>query len=127
MEPGYCRELFITATSQAKALAAKISNGVDEKPEIIQKGIVSKDLFAELFSVMAKFMGKSYSANENCTLCMKCIRNCPQKNISARKGKIVFGFDCMMCTRCIHDCPAHAIEYSRKTYRQYRVQDCLVP
>lgn len=127
MESGYCRELFVAAASQARTLAGKIHAGVDEKPEIAQKGIVSKDLLAELFSVMAKFMGRSFKANQNCTLCMKCVRNCPQNNIKKSKDGIVFGFDCMMCTRCIHGCPAHAIEYSKKTYRQYRIQDYTTP
>ncbi len=125
MKDERCKELFQEARTQIGKVADSIHNNSYTKTEIISKGIPSKDLLAELFSVMAKFMGKSYSANENCTLCMKCVKNCPQKNISPKNGKIRFGFNCMMCTRCIHGCPANAIEYSKKTYQQYKASAYL--
>ena len=83
------------------------------------KGILGKDLLAELFSVIAKFMGKSLSADDSCIQCMKCVNHCPQANIRLSNGKIVFGKDCMMCTRCIHGCPVNAIAYKGKKFPQY--------
>lgn len=121
MEEDYCKTMFADARKQITRLANSIQRGDFSHPEIVSKGILSKDLFAELFSVMAKFMGKSLLANENCTLCMKCVNQCPQKNIRFKNNRIAFGFNCMMCTRCIHGCPAHAIEYAKKTYPQYRI------
>jgi len=119
MEDEYCKKLFMEAGKQVKLLVETLKNNNFTRPEIENKEILSKDLMAELFSVMAKFMGKSFRANQNCTLCMKCVKNCPQKNIKRKNDKIRFGFNCMMCTRCIHGCPSNAIEYSKKIYKQY--------
>ncbi len=51
-----------------------------------------------------------YRVDRNaCTQCGKCIRNCPQQNISQKKGKIRFGHHCDMCMRCSFYCPHNAI------------------
>jgi len=126
MEKAYCRELIVQAQGQVKAWAETLSTAQTPLP-FEAKGVLGLDLMAELFSVMAKFMGKSFRANENCTLCQKCVRECPQKNISVRQDRIHFALDCMMCTRCIHGCPAHAIEYNKETYPQYRLRDSFDP
>ncbi len=123
MDDDYCKKLILDMKSQVGEFVESIIQGSHTPPVIVEKGILSKDLLAELFSVMARFMGKSYKANEDYTLCMKCVKNCPQRNIAKKNEKIVFGFDCMMCTRCIHSCPANAIEYSGKTYKQYRLRN----
>jgi len=119
MDDTYCKNLFNDAKKQISKLVESITSNNFTRPEIIIKGIIGKDLLAELFAMMAKFMGKSYSVNQNCTLCMKCIKNCPQNNIYKDDSKIQYKFNCMMCTRCIHGCPANAIEYSKKSYKQY--------
>jgi len=87
-----------------------------------QKSTLGIDLLAETMSIMTRFMGKMFSANENCIRCGKCVKNCPKDNISLDK-KLKFGLSCMMCTRCIHGCPVHAIEYGKKSYPQYRPND----
>jgi ferredoxin len=125
MEDNYCKELVSSMKAQVIEFVETIIHGKYTSPPIHTKGILAKDLFAELFSVMAKFMGKSFRANENCTLCMKCVKNCPQENIIKKHDNIQFGFNCMMCTRCIHNCPANAIEYSGKIYKQYKLKNYL--
>jgi len=122
-EEAYSKELFTKARERIAAVENLIHSKPQQAIQLEGKGVLGKDLFAELFSVMAPFMGKNYRANDNCTRCMKCIRNCPQQNISLKGSKIVFGFKCMMCTKCIHGCPAHAIEYKGTLYRQYRPAD----
>ena len=47
---------------------------------------------------------------DKCVGCMRCVRECPEQNISVRKGKIVFGHRCDMCMRCSFYCPADAIK-----------------
>lgn len=88
--------------------------------EVSHSGILKKDLMAELFSIMAKFMAKNYKADNNCIRCGKCVKNCPQNNIKLRNNEIEFGRNCMMCTKCFHSCPSGAILYKGNKYKQYR-------
>ncbi|MDR1059121.1 MAG: EFR1 family ferrodoxin [Treponema sp.] len=44
-----------------------------------------------------------------CTRCMKCLNECPAKNITFKEGSFRFGFKCQMCMRCTLYCPADAV------------------
>ena len=60
-----------------------------------------------------RFNGLFYKVKKNeCIKCMKCIQDCPAKNISynEEKQKFHFGYQCLMCQRCIMYCPKHAIK-----------------
>ena len=60
-----------------------------------------------------RFNGLFYTVkNEECIKCMKCVQNCPAKNISynKEKDKFKFGYQCLMCQRCIMYCPKQAIK-----------------
>lgn len=87
---------------------------------VYQKSILGLDLTAEFFSVLARPMGKSFSTDSNCIGCGKCVKNCPQENISIKNDKVHFGWNCMLCTRCIHQCPTQAISYKKQKYPQYQ-------
>ena len=50
-----------------------------------------------------------YRADNKCTLCGLCVKNCPEDNIKIKDGKIEFGRRCDMCMRCSFFCPADAI------------------
>lgn len=56
-------------------------------------------------------VGKDLRANQSCTHCGLCIRNCPAGNISEKNGKINFKLSCNGCLRCIYACPKSAIHY----------------
>lgn len=47
---------------------------------------------------------------DKCVKCMRCVRDCPEGNISLKKGKIKFGHRCDMCMRCSYYCPTDAIK-----------------
>lgn len=47
--------------------------------------------------------------NGKCVRCMKCVNNCPTKNISFSDGKLHFGQNCIGCVRCSFRCPTEAI------------------
>lgn len=93
------------------------------KFENIENNRVFKiDLFAKLFNLIAKVIGKSFSVDDTCIKCGKCINNCPKKNIKYDKNKeIKFGNNCMACMRCIHNCPKNSINYKNKKYIQYNL------
>lgn len=60
-----------------------------------------------------RFNGLFYKVKKDqCIKCMKCVKDCPAKNISynEKKGKFHFGYQCLMCQRCIMYCPKQAIK-----------------
>ena len=73
-------------------------------------------LFAFILRIQwwgGRFNGLFYKVKkERCIKCMKCVNDCPAKNISyiEKKDKIHFGYQCLMCQRCIMYCPKQAIK-----------------
>ena len=59
-------------------------------------------------------MGERYSTSDACTLCGKCVENCPAGNIAISDGKITFGNKCIVCQACYHRCPVQAVRYLGK-------------
>lgn len=59
-------------------------------------------------------MGERFSTSESCTLCEKCVKNCPVGNICIRDGKITFDNKCIVCQACYHRCPNQAVMYQNK-------------
>lgn len=57
---------------------------------------------------------KRFSSSDKCTLCLKCVKNCPTKNIKEENKKLEFSNKCLTCMRCIHICPFNAIQYEGK-------------
>lgn len=88
-------------------------------PIKVDESVIMIDLFADLFRIMAKFMGKSFQINDNCIGCGLCEKNCPKSNIKYKEKKYMG--QCMLCTRCIHNCPVNAISYKGKHVEQYKV------
>jgi NAD-dependent dihydropyrimidine dehydrogenase PreA subunit/flavodoxin len=84
-----------------------------------KNGILLRDLLAETFSVMAKFMGKNYHATDACVQCGTCVRNCPTQNIKIAEVGTRHLSKCMMCTKCLHICPVNAIQYKGNQVEQY--------
>ena len=58
----------------------------------------------------ARLFGLELHANDACSSCGLCVRECPENNITMNKNnKPVFGLNCLMCLRCIYNCPENAI------------------
>lgn len=58
----------------------------------------------------SRFFGLELHAKKGCTKCGLCVQECPEKNIRMNaKEKIKFGFKCSMCMRCIYNCPVRVI------------------
>lgn len=113
-------DILKNINKQLDELAIKIHLNNFENTEFENKGVLVKDFLADLFSVMSKFMGKNFSADDTCVKCDLCIKSCPQGNIHYDKNNnIKFSNKCMMCTRCIHICPKNAINYKGVKYDQY--------
>ena len=58
----------------------------------------------------ARFNGKFFHVKKDkCVKCMKCVNNCPTKNITIKDGKFHFGNQCLLCARCSFNCPTDAV------------------
>lgn len=58
------------------------------KFENIENNNVFKiDVFAKLFNLIAKTIGKSFSVDDTCIKCGKCINNCPKNSINYNNKK----------------------------------------
>lgn len=55
-----------------------------------------------------------------CVKCMKCVKNCPTKNIYFEE-EIKFKNNCISCQRCLHLCPVNAFKYKGHHFEQYRI------
>jgi len=110
------KQQFENAATKIMESLSKINNCNQIR---IKESVIMIDLFADLFRIMAKSLGKSFSINENCIGCGMCEKNCPKKNIKFKDKK--YFNKCIMCTRCIHNCPVNAISYKGKQIEQYRV------
>lgn len=53
--------------------------------------------------------GRLFKVSPECVRCMRCVRECPMRNISEKDGKLVFHGSCALCMRCVMNCPKGAI------------------
>ena len=56
---------------------------------------------------------------DNCTLCMKCIETCPERQVLPMVGKntgLVFSGECTNCAKCIEVCDDHAMGFVSKLF-----------
>ncbi len=59
---------------------------------------------------------KPFTADDSCTACGLCAKNCPRSAIQMKDGKPHWvKKHCVQCMACIHHCPVKAIQYSEGT------------
>ena len=83
-----------------------------------KKNTLKKHRFAKPFIALMRIeqvfsgrIGKSFKIDQSkCINCMKCIDNCPSKNIKLIDGKFVFSNRCIVCMRCSFNCPKDAFD-----------------
>jgi len=62
--------------------------------------------------------------SDACVGCGICAKACPMKNIEIKDGKAVGGCNCTMCYRCITNCPKRAITLlGKEVVEQYKLSD----
>lgn len=110
------KKQFQIASQQLIASISKIDSNQTLQ---INDSVILKDMFADIFSIMAKFLGKNFKIHDNCIKCDVCQSNCPKNNISLEDKK--YHNKCILCTRCIHNCPVNAISYKNKKIEPYQV------
>lgn len=84
---------------------------VDNKPHFIKKHhFVGWFIFLlRIEQWFSGVNGRLFKVNKKkCIKCMKCVNNCPVKNIEYVNGKFKFHGNCLLCTRCSFNCPTDA-------------------
>ena len=102
-------KMLLTAKERLKVVAQEIDEG--------RRRPILMPLRARFMRVVCKIEHKGmalngmlYKVNKNkCIKCNKCVRLCPNKNITIKNGKFVFGSNCLGCARCSFQCPTDAI------------------
>jgi NAD-dependent dihydropyrimidine dehydrogenase PreA subunit/flavodoxin len=93
-----------------------IKNFLTGKRELYRCGFFNRlwsYLIAGLFGLIGRrFLGKFYIADEHCTGCSVCAKNCPVGTIKMNHKKPYWGNNCEDCNRCINICPEQAIQVS---------------
>ena len=101
-------KMYRTAKERIPKAAETIMQGETHCKKISAKAkLVRKVVSIEHWG--AKVNGRFFHVKEDkCLHCMKCVKNCPTKNISYVDGKFKFGGNCLLCTRCSFNCPTDA-------------------
>jgi flavodoxin/NAD-dependent dihydropyrimidine dehydrogenase PreA subunit len=103
------KQMLLSAKVYSKVLVSNILNKKKSFVEYNRFNVFLSFLF-KIQQFGAFFNGIFYHIDrKKCTLCLKCVKECPAKNISLRKNKFRFGPDCQMCMRCSYFCPADAM------------------
>jgi ferredoxin/flavodoxin len=103
------RQLFLTAQ---KKINVRVDEIVNNTRRLQNNSLFLKagtKLFSDCETMGAREFGKRIRTNNACTRCLKCIRICPEKNITLVNESIRFGKQCTFCMRCIYSCPVDAI------------------
>lgn len=103
------KKLYVESKLKIEEISKKIIEGTASNKKVpIKSKMIS--FVGKIESPAAKLFGLELHANKTCTSCAICWNNCPENNIKQGKNnKPKFGFNCSMCMRCIYDCPTKSI------------------
>lgn len=108
-DDGFATKMYTTAMKLIEIDALELVNSIPHYLKKCPLGGVVNFVFGIEHPAM-KLNGKLFKVdNKKCVKCMKCINNCPTKNISFENGKFRFNSNCTMCTACSFNCPTNAI------------------
>ena len=124
------KQMWIYTRAMVKLSSAEIENCVRRKVKrnIFKRGFSA--MFRVLEQPFAHVHGPLFKINKNkCINCGKCIKNCPQANISIKDGKVKFGKSCVLCMGCSFGCPVDAVKVGVfkfwKVNGSYRLNELL--
>lgn len=101
-------KMWQTAKNRIPSAAEIVFDGTDHRKDISLKAKVVRCIVG-IEHWGARFNGRFFRVKQDkCIKCMKCVNNCPTKNITYDNGKFKFGGNCLLCTRCSFNCPTDA-------------------
>ena len=61
---------------------------------------------------------------QKCIGCNCCVKICSMKNLKLENGKAISGNKCTLCYRCVNNCPTKALTIlGKKVHKQYMIKD----
>ena len=75
---------------------------------------------------MARSIGMTLKANDNCVMCGQCAKLCPTGNIRYQGKAVIFGDKCISCCACVQYCPKEAINFGNITKKRERYHNANV-
>lgn len=117
------KRYFINAEKKLNKTCENIKNGIVVKRgfNILSKllGLLTQRIYFISYEDKAK---RNVKINADCTVCTKCVKVCPMKNLKLVDNKIEQNGKCTLCYRCVNICPQKAITVliHSKVRKQYR-------
>lgn len=105
------KQLYQAAQHKVELFVEEIVNRIPRNLQIhpvLEKVLKTVYYYEERHG--GKYFAKGLRTTDACTLCLKCVRNCPTSNISEGPEGITFSDNCLWCMRCIYSCPQKAIQ-----------------
>ena len=108
------RQLYLKAEQRVEAIASAILADADAERDAITNSPLFRRVVARIFakseSLGARLAGRWWHVTADCTLCNRCVDECPPGNIFRDLNRLTFGWDCLLCMRCVYLCPEQAIK-----------------
>jgi ferredoxin/flavodoxin len=108
------RQLYLKAEQRVEAIASAILTVGGAELDVIAESPLFQRAVARVFAkaegVGARLTGRCWRVTPDCTLCNRCVDECPIGNIARDLNRLVLGWDCLLCLRCVYRCPEQAIK-----------------
>lgn len=106
------RSIMLRCRSKAQIFALDMLNGNKNLRALYD---LAQDLLIAPISLGYYLVGrfifaKSFYADQHCTICGLCIKNCPVKAIHLVDQRPYWTIHCESCMRCMNTCPERAIQ-----------------
>lgn len=115
------RNVNEAAAERIKAVAAELQMspyGRHDEIKTLWKAV--SRLIYPVFRKRAARADRSFHADAKCNGCCVCTQICPVKNIAMFDGCPSWLGHCEQCYACFHWCPQAAVQYGRRSAKQYR-------
>lgn len=115
--------------AEADVEISRISELVQKKEKGDFVSVRGPKFLTSVMYPMYKLFRKTrfFRTDEKCILCGKCERECPEKAIEIKDGKVIWvKKECSHCLHCIHSCPQKAIQMGKVTEKRNRYMNPYV-
>jgi ferredoxin len=104
------KRIYEAATKRILIMTADISNNIEK----VRNDCFVPYLFRWILILMERLavltVPLDFHVGKECDKCMKCVQECPRRNIRLNKDRIKYGLNCEACYRCVYGCPRKAIK-----------------
>lgn len=123
-----CIKTISDSRDEIEKISKDIELNLIDKKEV-SFGAKSAAFLGKSEKYAARLFGLELYATNKCISCGLCSKECPSKNIKEKNNKPKFGLKCSMCMRCIYNCPVNAISPRLSKFiplkKGYHVEDYI--